>query len=310
MHAEAKRCIASCDMCQRVKHVNVSMDGEQQLVYAAKPLDLVTVDFYGPLPQSRGGVRYILVVLDAFSKYVRLYPMKKATTKVSLKKILEDFVPICGKPKKILSDNGSQFSSMVWREGLEEQGIRVVYSPVRHPQSNPAERVMRELGRLFRTLCSNQHTKWANFISEIEQILNITTHFSTGYAPKELHFNQPIVDDIQNLIKFPPSEMQDYDYILLSARSNIERNFKNRKKQQKSISKIKLNIGDLVLLRVPYLSNALENITKKFCHLYEGPYRISRLVGKNAFNIFDLAKSREKPGSFHRESSPVCTTSQ
>jgi hypothetical protein len=36
---------------------------------------------FGPLPQSRGGVQHILVTYDVFTKFVRLYPLKKATTR-------------------------------------------------------------------------------------------------------------------------------------------------------------------------------------------------------------------------------------
>ena len=38
-----------------------------------RPFDLVAVDLYGPLPKGRGGVVYIFVVLDTFTKFVRLY---------------------------------------------------------------------------------------------------------------------------------------------------------------------------------------------------------------------------------------------
>ena len=90
-----------------------------QLVQSDAPSDLITVDYFGPLPRGRGGVKYIFVVLDAFSKLVRLYPVKKATTVVSIKKILEHYIPECGKPNRILSDNGTQFTSSRWKNTFE-----------------------------------------------------------------------------------------------------------------------------------------------------------------------------------------------
>ena len=47
-----------------------------------RPFDLVAVDLFGPLPKGRGGVMYIFVMLDTFSKYVRLYSVKRATSQV------------------------------------------------------------------------------------------------------------------------------------------------------------------------------------------------------------------------------------
>lgn len=84
-----------------------------------------------------------------------------------------------GKPEKILSDHGTQFTSSKWSKSLRGVGIELIYSSIRHPKSNPVERVMRELGRLFRTLCSDKHTRWAKHMSDMEFFLNITTHVST-----------------------------------------------------------------------------------------------------------------------------------
>lgn len=61
---------------------------------------------------------------------------------------------------------------------------------------------MKELGRLFRTLCSDFHTRWAKHLPEIEYYLNTTTHSSTGYSFYELHFGTKPQNQIQKLIQF------------------------------------------------------------------------------------------------------------
>lgn len=109
------------------------MEGPYQLVYALKPSDLVTIEFYGPLPRGRGEVEYVFVALDAFFKLVRLYALKKATTDAVLKKMINEYIPDCGKFTRILSDNGSQFTPNRWKVELEKLGIKVVYSSIRHP---------------------------------------------------------------------------------------------------------------------------------------------------------------------------------
>lgn len=48
------------------------------------------------------------------------------------------------------------------------------------------------------------------------------------------------------------------------------------------------------------LSNALENVTKKFFHLYEGPYRIVKAIGKNAFVINDVKEKNKLIGTCNR----------
>ena len=60
--------------------------------------------------RGRGGVMYVFVVLDTFSKYVRLYSIKRATSRVLSEKITRDYMVNIGKPKVILSDHGPQLS--------------------------------------------------------------------------------------------------------------------------------------------------------------------------------------------------------
>ena len=203
MQREVKKYVLTCDLCQRTKYLTIAMEGHYEMINAQAPSELTTVDFYGPLPRGRGGVEYIFVVLDAFSKLVHLYPIKKATTNIALRKIIDNYIPHCGKPMKILSDHGTQFTAQRWRNELEGQGIKVLFSSIRYPQSNPTDRVMREIGRLFRTFCKDNHTAWAQHVERIEALLNITTHFSTACTPQELHFGKPLHDEVLNIINFP-----------------------------------------------------------------------------------------------------------
>lgn len=160
MSRQIKKFILSCDLCQRVKSPNEKMIGPYGRVLSEGPSDLVSVDFYGPLPKLTGGMEYIFVILDVFSKYIKLYPIKKEKTEVILGKLFNKYIPEMGKPNRVISDHGSQFTSPKWKNRLRKEGIKVIFSSVRHPQGNPVERVMRELGRLFRTLCADKHTRW------------------------------------------------------------------------------------------------------------------------------------------------------
>lgn len=66
--------------------------------------------------------------------------MRKKTLE---RKILTDYIVKVGKPKMVLSDHGTQFTSAKWRENLAWEGIQAGYTSVYHRQSNPVERVMR-----------------------------------------------------------------------------------------------------------------------------------------------------------------------
>jgi transposase InsO family protein len=114
-----------------------------------------------------------------------MYPLKAATTKGCLRKLTEHYVKKVIKPKVILFDHGSQFTSHIWKNTLDNLGITFRYSSIRHPESNPAERVMKELGKFFRIYCSRTHKKWPEFVSHIQNWLNQSVSQSTGYKPIE-----------------------------------------------------------------------------------------------------------------------------
>jgi transposase InsO family protein len=91
----------------------------------------------------------------------------------------------------ILSDHGSQFTSPSWKKTLTELGIQIKYSPIRHPESNPTERVMRELGKYFRIYCNLTHKKWPELVPHIIKWLNSSVSATTGYSPIELMQGEP-----------------------------------------------------------------------------------------------------------------------
>lgn len=137
-----------------------------------RPGELCAVDLYGNLPIGRGGVRYILVCFDVFSKFIKLYALKSATTRACLHKIIGHYVSQVISPNCILSDKGTQFASSTWCKKLATLGIDVRFSPIRHPQSNPSERCMREIGNFCRIYCHQAHKKWPELLPKMEEWLN------------------------------------------------------------------------------------------------------------------------------------------
>lgn len=156
---KVRQFVSRCDVCQRVNHPNRAFEIVSRSHLPTKPGELLTIDLYGPLPTGRGRVKYLLVCLDMFSKHVTLYPLKAATTKACLNKLTKYYFVKVIKPRTILSDHGSQFTSPQWHKTLTGLGIEIKYSPIRHPESNPAERIMRELGKYFRIYCNETHKK-------------------------------------------------------------------------------------------------------------------------------------------------------
>ena len=284
-----KDVLKTCDLCQRTKCTLAKLQGELHSILPTEKGQLVTTDIYGPLPKGQLGVQYVIVFLDNFTKYVKLYAMKNATAKAVIAK-LNLYLTNIQKPKCILADHGTQYISKVWTQLLKQNDIRPLYSSIRHPQSNPTERVMRELGRMFRAYCKNKHTTWNRFLPNIEEWLNITFHDSIGCTPLELQYGIRPQSRIRNLLDFPDAIAPvNMNIVVTMAKERMQLRAQKRRKlhDAKFSNKVNLKEGDKVLLKSLHLSSAIKKETKKFFDLYEGPYLVKTVVAPNAYLLVD-----------------------
>lgn len=276
--------VKRCDLCQRTKYSTVRTEGSMQHVVARSPLERVCVDLFGPLPPGWNHVCHIFVVLDCFSRFVCLYPIKRANARVVTNRMVHDYIEMYGCPKTVVSDHGVQFMSKVWQTQLINLGIPPTTTSVYHPQSNPAERVMRELGRLFRTYCYDQHMEWPRYIKYIEWVLNNTVHEATGFTPRELFLRQSRYSPIHEAIECPPSASIDVNMQLIMANEVQNTKAEWRKLRHDRRGKpIQFVVGELVLVRAHRQSSAVDKCIRKFFLLYEGPYSVAEVKNVNAY---------------------------
>lgn len=283
--------ISQCMLCLKSKFPNQYLHGPLTPIIPCSARDLVAVDIFGPLPRSIGGVRYVFVVLNVFTKYVKLFPLKKATSKVMLSRITKEYFPEVGKPRKILSDHGSQFTSATWLEGLNAEGVQVIYSSIRHPQSNPSERVMRELGRVLRAYSYERHSSWVKWLPIAEIWFNHNVHEATGCIPYELHFKKPSFRHMEELfpnIKQAPDRLELEDLDQLALGKMVDSASKRGKRHERKYPYSNLEPGDLVLLRTDPISSVLDKETRKLALLYKGPFRVKEVVAPNAYRLVGL----------------------
>jgi len=105
MYNAIKKFTRACDLCQRSKIDNRTARGPTISTITEAPRHTISVDLMGPLPSGQLEMRYILAMLDTFSKHIKLYALRRATTDIILKKITEDYLPQYGPIHRILTDN-------------------------------------------------------------------------------------------------------------------------------------------------------------------------------------------------------------
>ena len=113
-------------------------------------------------------------MVDHYTRFTKLYPINRATTQKILNIILQHYICEVGTPKSIITDHGMQFKGSRWKDTLLENGVKTYKTSVYQLNSNPAERVLREIGRILRTYCFNQQRRWAEYLPAAEDFINLS----------------------------------------------------------------------------------------------------------------------------------------
>jgi hypothetical protein len=74
--------VRKCELCQRAKPAQNAHVGLHSANPCSEPMKKLFIDFVGPVVRSKLGNIAILVVVNAFSKFVFLYPVRRITSQV------------------------------------------------------------------------------------------------------------------------------------------------------------------------------------------------------------------------------------
>ena len=143
--------------------------------------DLVEVQ---RLAKHNRGIRYLLTVVDALSKYAWVEPLK---TGVALVKAFEKIVKQGRRhPNRLQTDRGKEFYNRIFQRWVDEQGIRH-FSTEGDAKASVVERFNRTLKeRLYRYLTTVNTLKFDDILPELVQGYNATRHRSIGMPPQDV----------------------------------------------------------------------------------------------------------------------------
>lgn len=252
---------------------------------------VASLDLYGPLPRSHDGNNYVLVIMDQFTKYTKIYPIKNQKLK-TLEHVIENwYIPDIGRtPEEILTDCGGQFITNKWRKFAQKMGFKIKRTSPYNPQSNPVERVIRGIGRALLVYACDNHRRWDEVLLRVEQVINATKHSSTDATPAELEGRTA------DLTIGPPETLKpietvrrDRNELNRLAREHLAKmTDKRRREAEKHDTANRYTQGDLVWLKSHRRSDMRRAKTRKLFPLYEGPFRVDSQIYPNAYKITRL----------------------
>eukprot|EP00794_Sanderia_malayensis_P003906 gene3906-biopygen3342 len=121
MKSDIKRHIRHCEECAKFKSPKPAGKTPLKSIVTSRPLQVVAMDFVGPLPKSDRGNTYALVMVDHFSRWPVVYSVDNIEAETVAVK-LQDFIHTYGCPEELLSDRGSHFTAQLIKALTKQTG--------------------------------------------------------------------------------------------------------------------------------------------------------------------------------------------
>ena len=236
--------VKSCEFCARKKGTS----GQPRVIAGnnkkgLKPFDIIYVDFV-TMPVSRG-YRYILTLIDSFSRFMRAYPLKSCSasdTSKCLVNFVSEFRVI---PSCLSSDRGTHFNAETLRLTLAQLGIKQrLHVPWRPQSSGVLERAHRSMKDAIFITCKQRACEWPDTLNWVISCLNSQFNKSTGRVPFECIYGRKAVLGLPTLEKSFDS-IGAHERNITATLHNIHRyvRFANRDFDEKY--RLKMNNGPL-----------------------------------------------------------------
>ena len=183
--------VKRCDICQKVKANYNKSRGQLMYLKPREPNQIITMDIAGPFPETQMGNKYFIVIVDAFTKRAEIYAMKDTHAKVIADIVMNEWVSRYGVPISILTDQGTNFQSMLLEMLYEYLDIRRLRTTAFHPQCDgESERFIQTMKNMISSYINENQTNWDQNLMKLAFAYNSSVHASTKQTPFEMTFGQ------------------------------------------------------------------------------------------------------------------------
>ena len=283
MSMDIRRNVEGCIACCKRK-ICKTRRGDKLPITANVPFQKLAIDITGPFPPTKDGNKYILGMIDIFSRYTILVALRSIDSKHVVDAIKRYWISVFGPPFSIHSDRGACFESQEFRKMLALFAITKTHSSPYYPQGNSViERCFRTVKDRICSICNTERFSWDTALSLVQLGINSTIAAHTGYSPFETIFGDKMIrwNLVNNeLLHFRCGEEMEHRY----QRSADLQDFINRNKCDAGLKKQSnmdnYEIGDLVLIREERRKGLL-------LYNYKGPLKVIAKLGVKTYRLKD-----------------------
>lgn len=294
MNRFVKKYIQSCLNCLYMKSSKGPRPGYlHPIPKSSTPFETLHIDHLGPFIKTKKGNTFLLVMVDGFTKFIFLEPVKSTMVKYVVK-ALKHFIYIFGVPTRMISDRGSCFTSKTMKLFCEEVGMKHVLNAVATPRANgQCERFNATILDALKCLSINDpnETSWDKHIPAIQLALNTSVNKTTGVTPCELLMGMtPKHPADARILQGIGSKIEQCD--LQTLREKVENLITEAQRKDKAKFDAKrarpklYKKSDLVLVKIT--SEAATGQSRKLQPAFKGPFKVTSVLPNDRYVVEDL----------------------
>jgi len=244
-------------------------------------------------------MKYLVVAIEYFTKWIEAEPVAQITAHKIQHFVWKNIVSHFGIPKRLVSDNGTQFASQQLGNLCIELGVKQVFASVEHPQTNrQVESANRVLLRGLKRRLEKAKGTWAEEVPRIVWAYDTTPQSTTRETPFSLVYGSDAMIPVEiqensphflNFVVEDSNEERKVNLDLLDEvreEARIKAEALKRRVEYKYNSKLRprqFQVADLVMRKAhPY---QLEN---KLSPKWTSPFRVTEALGNGAYRLETL----------------------
>ncbi|GFX21614.1 hypothetical protein TNCV_1400281 [Trichonephila clavipes] len=205
VRADVEQWCKSCDACSARKGPKIRSRGKLHRYNVGAPFERIAFDILGPLPRTASGNKYLLVVMDYFTKWPEVYPIPDQEAPTVAEAVVQHWISRYGVPLQLHSDQGRNFVSAVLKGVCELLGIEKTKTTPLHPQSDGmVERFNRTILNNLSLMVSKNQQDWDQKVPLFLLAYRSAVHETTGYSPSQMLFGRDLRLPCDLLFGRPP----------------------------------------------------------------------------------------------------------
>ncbi|GFW79112.1 retrovirus-related Pol polyprotein from transposon 412 [Trichonephila clavipes] len=304
VRADVEQWCKSCDACAARKGPKIRSRGKLHRYNVGAPFERIAFDILGPLPRTASGNKYLLVVMDYFTKWPEVYPIPDQEAPTVAEAVVQHWISRYGVPLQLHSDQGRNFVSAVLKGVCELLGIDKTKTTPLHPQSDGmVERFNRTILNNLSLMVSKNQQDWDQKVPLFLLAYRSAVHETTGYSPSQMLFGRDLRLPCDLLFGRPPdtpSSPEEYVQNLQARFEDVHNlareriNLRTEKMKTRYDTKAtghQFKEGDKVWF---YNPTRRKGLSPKLQSHWDGPYTILKIINDVVIRIRKSTNSKPR----------------